>query len=94
MSFSSKIRVSILILVLKWVSLVTSSADPLLLTPLLSAGRVEDARKLALVKLRNVTSGSSVGDTLPVEVISYSGLLTVDDACHSTIFFWFFPAMV
>ncbi|OXA38037.1 venom serine carboxypeptidase [Folsomia candida] len=93
MSFSSKIRVSILILVLKWVSLVTSSADPLLLTPLLSAGRVEDARKLALVKLRNVTSGSSVGDTLPVEVISYSGLLTVDDACHSTIFFWFFPAM-
>lgn len=56
------------------------SGEPLILTPLLEAGRIDEARQLAMVPplLPNVTS--------------YAGFLTVDVECGSNMFFWFFPA--
>uniref|UniRef100_A0A1B6M480 Carboxypeptidase n=1 Tax=Graphocephala atropunctata TaxID=36148 RepID=A0A1B6M480_9HEMI len=54
--------------------------EPLFLTPHLEKGNYEEAQKLSLVtpEIGNVTS--------------YSGLLTVNKACDSNLFFWFFPA--
>lgn len=57
-----------------------NSDDPLILTPLIEAGKVEEARKLALVP-----------PLLP-GVTSYAGFLTVDAECDSNMFFWFFPS--
>lgn len=54
---------------------------PLLLTPYLEGGRIEEARKLSLV------------DALPgANVKSFSGYLTVNKTYNSNLFFWFFPA--
>ncbi|KAL0268029.1 UNVERIFIED_CONTAM: hypothetical protein PYX00_010118 [Menopon gallinae] len=57
-----------------------ASDGPLLLTPYIEAGKIDEARKLALVK------------GLKPEIVSYSGLITVDKVCDSNIFFWFFPS--
>ena len=53
--------------------------QPLLLTPFILDGRIEEARNLAMVKpfLENVTS--------------YSGYITVDEDHQSYMFFWFSP---
>ncbi|CAL8122438.1 unnamed protein product [Orchesella dallaii] len=62
-----------------------TSYDPfpsknLILTPLIDAGNISEAKALSNV-------------TLFPGVISYSGFLTVDnDDCKSHLFFWFFPA--
>lgn len=58
----------------------TAADGPLLLTPYIEAGKIEEARKLAQVKGLNP------------EIFSYSGLITVDKVCDSNIFFWFFPS--
>ena len=55
--------------------------DALLLTPLISAGRIQEAQNLS--RVRNLT-----------DVISYSGYLTVNAEYESNMFFWFFPAAV
>ncbi|CAI6361672.1 unnamed protein product [Macrosiphum euphorbiae] len=52
----------------------------LLLTPLIRAGRIDEARAAC-----NVTP-------LKGAIESYSGYLTVDEAHGSNMFFWFFPA--
>jgi len=57
--------------------------EPLMLTPIIQAGDIQQAQKLALV------------DSLPgTTQKSYSGFLTVDAAHKSNMFFWFFPAQV
>ena len=55
--------------------------DPLILTPYINAGKLEEARNLA--RVTNLT-----------EVISYSGFLTVNPQYNSNMYFWFFPAAV
>ena len=56
---------------------------PLFLTPLIEAGRLEEARRASKVSL---PPGSP-------DVISHAGYLTVNNAdCGSNMFFWYFPA--
>ena len=58
--------------------------EPLFLTPLIEAGRLEEARSAALV---DALTGPSIE--------SYAGYLTVNKpACGSNMFFWYFPAKV
>ncbi|XP_022166518.1 venom serine carboxypeptidase-like [Myzus persicae] len=59
---------------------VEASDEGLLLTPLIRAGRIAEARSAC-----NVTPLSG-------DIESYSGYLTVDEAHGSNMFFWFFPA--
>ncbi|RXN33407.1 putative serine carboxypeptidase CPVL [Labeo rohita] len=54
---------------------------PLMLTPYLEAGKIEEAKKLSLV-----------GPLPGADVKSYSGYLTVNKTYNSNLFFWFFPA--
>ncbi|KAJ8891759.1 hypothetical protein PR048_004312 [Dryococelus australis] len=56
--------------------------ERLLLTPLLEAGHLDEARQLSRVK----------GAPFPDHVESYSGFFTVDPQFDSNLFFWFFPA--
>uniref|UniRef100_A0A8C1A8R8 Probable serine carboxypeptidase CPVL n=2 Tax=Cyprinus carpio TaxID=7962 RepID=A0A8C1A8R8_CYPCA len=56
---------------------------PLMLTPYLEEGRIEEAKKLSLV-----------GPLPGASVKSYSGYLTVNKTYNSNLFFWFFPAQV
>lgn len=56
------------------------AGEPLLLSPYIDSGKIEEARKLA-----------EVPAMLP-GVTSYSGFITVDQACNANMFFWFFPA--
>ncbi|XP_026818058.1 venom serine carboxypeptidase-like isoform X1 [Rhopalosiphum maidis] len=58
-----------------------SGDGPLYLTPLIQAGRIDEARAASKVK------------PLKAAIESYSGYLTVDKAHGSNMFFWFFPAM-
>lgn len=60
---------------------VNEVGEPLMLTPLLKAGKIEEAQKLA--KVTNLTT-----------VESYSGFFTVNEKYNSNLFFWFFPAAV
>jgi len=53
--------------------------EPLILTPFLKAGNVNEARDLSFVQ--NIT-----------DVVSYSGYFTVNEKYNSNMFFWFFPA--
>lgn len=53
---------------------------PLLLTPFLERGMIKQAQELSLVK-------PSIGS-----MRSYSGYFTVNKACESNLFFWFYPA--
>lgn len=55
---------------------------PLLLSPLIRAGKIEEARNRSLV--RNLP--------LPRDLVSYSGFITVNETANSNLFFWFFPA--
>lgn len=59
-----------------------SVGDPLILTPLLESGHVEEAQRL-----------SRVTELVP-EVTSYSGYFTVNPKYNSNMFFWYFPATV
>ncbi|KAG8247807.1 hypothetical protein J6590_054024 [Homalodisca vitripennis] len=54
--------------------------EPLILTPLIRAGNVSEARRRARVR-------PDIGNTT-----SFSGYFTVNKGCGSNIFFWFFPA--
>ncbi|XP_076036910.1 putative serine carboxypeptidase CPVL [Oratosquilla oratoria] len=54
--------------------------EPLFLTPLIEAGKIQEARKLSRVSL-----GHRYGH-------SFSGYLTVNKKFGSNLFFWFFPA--
>lgn len=61
----------------------SSSKEGLLLTPLIKAGRIAEARSSARVVLPNAP-----------QVESYSGYLTVNKETGSNLFFWFFPSKV
>uniref|UniRef100_A0A6P7GIW6 Carboxypeptidase n=1 Tax=Diabrotica virgifera virgifera TaxID=50390 RepID=A0A6P7GIW6_DIAVI len=54
--------------------------EPLILTDLIKAGKLDEAQNQALVK------------GLDTDVKSYSGYFTVDKNHNSNIFFWFFPS--
>lgn len=56
--------------------------DPLFLTPLIEAGRLDEAKALSRV--------GSLGDV--EDVPSNAGFLTVNKQLGSNMFFWFFPA--
>ncbi|XP_027852894.2 venom serine carboxypeptidase-like [Aphis gossypii] len=58
-----------------------SDDGALYLTPLIQAGRIDEARAASKVK------------PLKAAIESYSGYLTVDEVHGSNMFFWFFPAM-
>ncbi|XP_077485175.1 putative serine carboxypeptidase CPVL [Amblyomma americanum] len=62
---------------------VDDEGEPLFLTPLIEAGRYDEALQKSRV--------GSLGD-LP-DVLSYSGFITVDKKKGSNLFFWFVPAM-
>nr|XP_023024517.1 venom serine carboxypeptidase-like [Leptinotarsa decemlineata] len=57
------------------------AGEPLILTPLLRRGQIEEARLAAEVHLEDLKN-----------VTSYSGYLTVDETFNSNLFFWFFPS--
>lgn len=57
------------------------TGDPLVLSELIADGNEDEARKLA-----------RVNESEFLDVISYSGFLTVNDDYDSNLFFWFFPA--
>lgn len=56
--------------------------EPLILTPLINSGRLEEGRNLSRVL--------KIAD----EVVSYSGYFTVNPKYNSNLFFWYFPAVV
>ncbi|XP_070566822.1 probable serine carboxypeptidase CPVL isoform X2 [Ptychodera flava] len=55
--------------------------SPLFLTPLLEAGKIEEARNLSVVGMLEGTS-----------IKSYAGFFTVNKQYDSNMFFWFIPA--
>ncbi|XP_031639168.1 venom serine carboxypeptidase-like [Contarinia nasturtii] len=55
--------------------------DPLVLTKWIKSGNIAEARKLA-----------RVNESEFLDVVSYSGFLTVNNDYDSNLFFWFFPA--
>ncbi|GFX54290.1 probable serine carboxypeptidase CPVL [Trichonephila clavipes] len=58
--------------------------QPLILTPYIENGQIEEARSLSKVgRLPRV----------PSNIPSYSGFITVNKTYNSNMFFWFFPAM-
>ena len=57
--------------------------DPLILTPLIEAGKIDEARTVATVEHK-----------VMMEVSSYAGYFTVNKEYNSNMFFWFFPAQV
>ncbi|XP_012270210.1 venom serine carboxypeptidase [Orussus abietinus] len=57
--------------------------NPLFLTPLIQAGKIEDARKQAAVQHKEM-----------LDVNSYAGYFTVNKEYDSNMFFWFFPAKI
>lgn len=59
------------------------AGQPLYLTPLIEAGKIDEARKLATVQHEEMH-----------DVPSYAGYLTVNKEYSSNTFFWFFPAQV
>ncbi|KAJ4443403.1 hypothetical protein ANN_05071 [Periplaneta americana] len=56
--------------------------SPLILTPYVQSGKVEEAQNLSAVR------GGPFSDDIP----SYSGYFTVNENFNSNMFFWFFPA--
>lgn len=62
-----------------------SSEGPLILTPYIESGKLEEGRNLALVKHPDIQK---------LVKKSYSGYFTVDEKYDSNLFFWFFPAQV
>nr|CAD7412712.1 unnamed protein product [Timema cristinae] len=61
---------------------VGEPGQPLILTPLIEAGNIQQAR--------NASRVGSMNQTLDLE--SYSGFFTVDKKYDSNMFFWYFPA--
>lgn len=64
---------------------VVGNGDPgeaLYLTPLIKAGKIDQARSMSKV--------SDLAPALGIE--SYSGYFTVNETCNSNMFFWFFPS--
>ncbi|XP_004418934.1 PREDICTED: probable serine carboxypeptidase CPVL [Ceratotherium simum simum] len=59
------------------------AGQPLVLTPYIKAGNLEEGRQLSLVA---PFPGSNVK--------SYAGYITVNETYNSNLFFWFFPAQV
>ncbi|KAL0268026.1 UNVERIFIED_CONTAM: hypothetical protein PYX00_010115 [Menopon gallinae] len=53
---------------------------PLILTPFIESGKIEEARQKALVT------------QLTPNITSYAGFFNVDKKCDSNLFFWFFPS--
>lgn len=61
----------------------TSVGETLYLTPFINEGRLEEAKSL-----------SKVGDIpADVQVLSYSGYITVNPQYNSNLFFWFVPSL-
>ena len=56
--------------------------DPLILTPFIENGELEEARNLSMVKC-----GYS-------DIVSYTGFFTVNKKYNSNLFFWYIPAQV
>ncbi|CAG9760640.1 unnamed protein product [Ceutorhynchus assimilis] len=56
---------------------------PLILTPLIEEGKIEDARMASEVYFDGF-----------LKKLSYAGFLTVDKAFNSNMFFWFFPSEI
>nr|CAH7750800.1 unnamed protein product [Callosobruchus chinensis] len=56
--------------------------EPLILTPFLESGKIDEARSAAKVSLGGVAK----------DVESYSGYFTVNKQYDSNLFFWFFPS--
>jgi vitellogenic carboxypeptidase-like protein len=69
---------------IKQISTDGEPGDPLFLTPLIEAGKIEEAQKAARV-------GPLKGAD---NISSFSGYLTVNKKFDSNLFFWFFPAEV
>lgn len=68
----------------KQISIKGEPGEPLFLTPLIEAGKIEEAQ-----------NASKVGPLKGAEhVTSFSGYLTVNKKFDSNLFFWFFPAEV
>ncbi|XP_055686489.1 venom serine carboxypeptidase [Lutzomyia longipalpis] len=59
----------------------TDVGEPLFLTPLIHAGKIEEARNLSAVRHPELNFAPS-----------HSGYLTVDAKMNSNLFFWYFPA--
>lgn len=57
--------------------------EPLFLTPLIESGKIDEARKEAIVEHKEIGA-----------VSSYAGYFTVNKEYNSNLFFWFFPAQV
>nr|CAD7265441.1 unnamed protein product [Timema shepardi] len=67
---------------IRQVPAVGDPGPPLILTPLIEAGDIQQAR--------NASRVGSIDQTLDLE--SYSGFFTVDKKYDSNMFFWYFPA--
>jgi vitellogenic carboxypeptidase-like protein len=57
--------------------------DPLFLSPLIESGKIDLARKKAMVQHKEMN-----------DISSYAGYLTVNKIYNSNIYFWFFPSKV
>ncbi|KAF5278369.1 hypothetical protein FQA39_LY05858 [Lamprigera yunnana] len=57
--------------------------SPLILTPLINQGKIEEARRVSRVHFQEVSN-----------VDSYSAYFTVNENFNSNLFFWFFPSQV
>lgn len=55
--------------------------EPLIITPYLENGKIEEARAASLVTIEEFAS-----------VPSYTGFFTVDKLYNSNLFFWFIPS--
>ncbi|XP_031352306.1 venom serine carboxypeptidase-like [Photinus pyralis] len=55
--------------------------EPLILTPLINAGKIKEAQDASEVKFNGFKN-----------VVSYSGYFTVNEEYNSNLFFWFFPS--
>ena len=60
--------------------------DPLILTPLLESGKIEEAKNLSMVKWSS--------DIIKTDIASYTGFFTVNKTYSSNLFFWFIPTQV
>lgn len=60
---------------------VEEKGEPLILTPLIKAGKIKEAQEASEVKFSGFKN-----------VKSYSGYFTVNDKYNSNLFFWFFPS--
>lgn len=68
-----------------------SVKEALYLSPLIKEGRIEEARKLAVVTYPNHADFLVPESEFPV---SYSGYVTVNEEFGNNLFFWFIPAKV